>query len=338
MLDLSPYPPGQLVRDKEITAQQKCLPLTLLSTYKDKHFNINHPQPLYKNEGITVPRWINPSYGSMIACIEDRRSMYLLSGAKIIGHINDFKNIKNVNLRRKQYQKYEDNSHHINFAITILKAKIEQQILILRFYWRKFQNTDYMKNINLIPSLNTMRQCQLALDANKTIAELRGYEGKAAQEYFYSFAKLLNLQKFKRIPREKPCHINLLFDYAYAHLTKTISLLLLDRGFDIASGIIHAEDNTKPSMTLDCMEPLRPLVADRWVINILQSKVKNMYEEQDGQWGFSDKARRIVRLKWIDWMFSKRRNQIQHCIKLVNNIYNHYNYGENLQINVEQVR
>jgi CRISPR-associated protein Cas1 len=81
-------------------------------------------------------------------------------------------------------------------------------------------------------------------------------------------------------------------------------------GLDPAVGFLHALRPGRPALALDLMEELRAPLCDRMaisLINLRQIKV-NDFENLNGRYILSDKARRIV----IDEWQKRKREEIFH--------------------------
>lgn len=111
---------------------------------------------------------------------------------------------------------------------------------------------------------------------------LLGLEGAAARMYFGRFGDLLKPRsgekeedfsfqfegRNRRPPRDP---INALLSYAYALLTKDLTLACLVVGFDPYLGFYHRPRYGRPALALDLMEEFRPLVADSVVITAVNN-------------------------------------------------------------------
>ena len=75
-----------------------------------------------------------------------------------------------------------------------------------------------------------------------------------------------------RRPPKDPC--NSLRSFAYTLLTNICVAGLEAVGLDPFIGVLHTEKSGKPSLALDMMEELRPVIADRFVINTTSTAEK----------------------------------------------------------------
>jgi CRISPR-associated protein Cas1 len=107
--------------------------------------------------------------------------------------------------------------------------------------------------------------------------ELRGIEGEAARSYFSVFNNLILHQKedflfIERSRRPPMDNINALLSYAYTLLTFEMENALETVGLDPYVGIFHTDRPGRVSLALDMIEELRPYMAERFVISLINRK------------------------------------------------------------------
>lgn len=124
--------------------------------------------------------------------------------------------------------------------------------------------------------LQDIRRTQRATN----LGELLGAEGQGAARYFSAFAAMLSrsghdptldfdFQTRNRRPPTDP--VNALLSYAYSLLTRTWTVALTAVGFDCYRGFYHQPRYGRPALSLDMMEPFRPLIADSSVIQAINN-------------------------------------------------------------------
>lgn len=109
---------------------------------------------------------------------------------------------------------------------------------------------------------------------------LRGFEGKAAEEYFSIFDDLILNQKdefvFTDRNRRPPTdNVNALLSFGYAVLVNDCSAALEGVGLDPYIGFLHTDRPGRESLALDLMEELRPVMVDRLVLSLINNKIIN---------------------------------------------------------------
>jgi CRISPR-associated endonuclease Cas1/CRISPR-associated protein Cas4 len=168
---------------------------------------------------------------------------------------------KNVELRTAQYRASLDATACLRLARGLVHAKIRNCRTLLRRNWRGPEPPE-----RLLADLK--REAAKALTA-RSLGELLGIEGNAAALYFGAFAMLLrrdgdepafDLTRRNRRPPADP--VNALLSFAYAVLTRTLTVRLAMVGLDPYRGFYHQPRYGRPALALDLMEPFRPLVAD----------------------------------------------------------------------------
>ncbi len=107
--------------------------------------------------------------------------------------------------------------------------------------------------------------------------EIRGHEGDAASVYFGVFDHLIALSKdeffFHGRSRRPPLdNMNALLSFIYTLLVHDVTASLEAVGLDPAVGYLHRDRPGRPSLGLDLMEELRPVVADRLALSLVNRR------------------------------------------------------------------
>jgi len=115
----------------------------------------------------------------------------------------------------------------------------------------------------------TRRQCAQA----DTINGLLGLEGAATREYFQALGPLLGGEwAFKgRHRRPPPDPVNALLSFGYTLLLHDAIAALETAGLDPYSGFLHQARVGRPSLALDLIEELRPVIVDSVVLRALRT-------------------------------------------------------------------
>src|SRR5262249_11800440 len=106
---------------------------------------------------------------------------------------------------------------------------------------------------------------------------LRGLEGEAAQVYFAIFDHLIRAQKdeFRFVGRSRlpPFDaVNALLSLLYPLLVHDCRSAAESVGLDPAVGFLHRDRPGRPSLALDLMEELRPVLADRIALTLINRR------------------------------------------------------------------
>jgi CRISPR-associated protein Cas1 len=78
-----------------------------------------------------------------------------------------------------------------------------------------------------------------------------------------------DFEKRNRRPPADP--VNALLSYAYSLLVRAWTIALTAVGFDAYRGFYHQPRYGRPALSLDMMEPFRPLIADSSVIQAINN-------------------------------------------------------------------
>ncbi len=142
--------------------------------------------------------------------------------------------------------------------------------------------------------------CLARLEATEAVDAVRGLEGEAAAAYFGAFDHLLTQQKeaffFKERSRRPPLdRINALLSFVYTLLAHDVAAACQAVGLDPQVGFLHRDRPGRPGLALDLMEELRPVVADRLVLSLVnrrQLEARDFSRGGSGAVTMRDEARR----------------------------------------------
>ncbi len=158
--------------------------------------------------------------------------------------------------RRAQFLALESAAHSLAMARGTIAAKLAAQAAAL----------DRL-------SLPVPRQLEALdrLDAARTTDELRGMEGAGARAYWAAWAtRWPAAWRFAGRNRQPPTDpVNALLSLGYTLAQGTVAASLVRRGLDPQVGYLHAAQANRPSLVLDALEPVRPVV-DHWVVQAVQ--------------------------------------------------------------------
>ena len=155
--------------------------------------------------------------------------------------------------------------------------------------------------------------------APATLEELRGFEGEAAAVYFAVFDHLIRSPdeslRWRGRSRRPPLDpVNALLSFLYTLLTHDCRSALEAVGLDPAVGFLHRDRPGRPSLALDLMEELRPVLADRLALSLInrrQLRAADFETRENGAVMMSDGARKTVLTAW-----QERKREERHHIFL----------------------
>ncbi len=223
----------------------------------------------------------------------------------------------NVLLRRTQYRTADNPEARTPIVRAIVAAKAANQRTVLLRALRDHGQ-------GLAPE--AMTSLQLAADrladaARRTLAApevdaLRGIEGEAAAVYFGVFDRLIRSTddafRFRGRSRRPPLdRINALLSFLYAMLGHDCRAALEAHGLDPQVGFLHADRPGRAGLALDLMEELRPVLADRLALSLVnrgQVKADDFILEEAGAVRLTDSARKTVLVAWQE----RKREELTH--------------------------
>lgn len=177
---------------------------------------------------------------------------------------------KNVEIRTAQYRTSFDPQACLRLAKSVVAAKIQNQRTLLRRNWKGGAAASHV----IDGFHHDLRGVQRA----QSLSELLGIEGQAAARYFGNFSEMISrdgdslrfdFEKRNRRPPTDP--VNALLSYAYSLLVRAWTIALTAVGFDAYRGFYHQPRYGRPALSLDMMEPFRPLIADSSVIQAINN-------------------------------------------------------------------
>jgi CRISPR-associated endonuclease Cas1 len=255
---------------------------------------------------VACPRWIQPTFDALAECAEHACDVAILRGSRIAALVRSQRHGPTTALRRLQFRRHADEGACPAFAVSLVDAKLRGQQAVMRRLALRSRHEALGERADRIER-ERQGLGSFALDA------LRGREGIAARTYFGGWPSALDLPGFQRIPRRAQNPINHLLDIAYSRLCLAVTLGLLERGLDLGLGVLHVDDDRRPTLALDLMEPLRPLIADRFVLAVYRDALAASWmQEHNGRWQMTPEGRRRFQARWTTWLHGgpRRRGQL----------------------------
>ena len=210
----------------------------------------------------------------------------------------------NVLLRRAQYRASDAPTEIVR---SLVLGKVANQRAVLKRALRDYGT----------PHEGAMAEVEAAADQLARILRrvektadtpdlLRGAEGEAAALYFAVFGHLMRVKapefrwtvRSRRPPLDPP---NALLSFLYTLLVHDCRSACEAVGLDPAVGFLHRDRLGRPSLALDLMEELRPALADRLVLSLInrrQVAPSDFTVAETGAVTLTDEARRTVIAAW----------------------------------------
>lgn len=270
--------------------------------------------PLHNLEGIVSFGYRGTSPALMGACAERNISLcYLTPQGKFLARISG--RIKgNVILREQQYASKNDEKISLEIARNCILGKVYNARWVLE---RAIRDHSMQIDTERVKEASVFLQNALERIRNAESKEqLRGYEGEAASIYFGVFDELILQQKkdfvFRGRNKRPPLdNVNALLSFVYTLLTNSITSALESVGLDPYVGYLHTDRPGRASLSLDMIEELRAIIADRFVLTLINKKIiseKNFSVKENGAVLMDDELRKKVLTEWQN----KKKETITH--------------------------
>lgn len=294
MRDLTPQRPGALCYDPHLPG-----PVRLRMRRADE---VDGEEITVDGSIIACPRWVQPTFDAMAECAESGVDLAYLRGNRVAALVRTQNRQTGVGLRRRQFARHRDPEASLNLARSLIEIKTANQLALLRRAARRRNDSRLGEHADAVARYRPAIARALDLEA------LRGHEGIIARRYFAAWPRWLALPGFQRIPRRAANPINLLLDICYSRLCLHVTLALLDAGLDLGVGTLHRDDDRRPTLALDLMEPLRPLISDRFVLDAYEDAMRApWFVEGQGRWVVTTEGRRRFNGRWTSWLHGSQR-------------------------------
>ncbi len=185
-------------------------------------------------------------------------------------------NSGNVLLRREQYRAADDPEKCCRIARNMIFGKLYNSR-------RSIERTlrDHGMRVDQQRLSASSGELQALLKPVSEVTEpdaLRGLEGVGAAAYFGVLDEMILNRKteffFHGRNRRPPLdRVNALLSFAYRLLSNDCASALESVGLDAYVGFLHRDRPGRDSLALDLMEELRPCMADRFVLTLINNRV-----------------------------------------------------------------
>ncbi|MBU6267183.1 MAG: type I-C CRISPR-associated endonuclease Cas1 [Sphingomonadales bacterium] len=273
--------------------------------------------PLHMIEGIVCFGRPGASPALMAACAEAGIALsFLTPNGKFLARVEG-QRTGNVLLRRAQYRAADDPTKAVPIVRGIVTAKAANQRTVLRRALRDHGDRMATEARATVETAD-LRLSHIARRAAQAddVATLRGHEGDAAQLYFSAFDAMIQHEDeafaFRGRSRRPPLdRINALLSFLYAMLGHDCRSALEGVGFDPQVGLLHADRPGRASLALDMMEELRPVLADRLALTLVnrgQVKAGDFRIDEGGAVSLTDDGRKAVLVAWQE----RKKRELRH--------------------------
>ena len=260
--------------------------------------------PLHNLEGIVSFGYRGTSPALMGACADRNISLcYVTPNGKFLARVTG--SVKgNVVLRKKQYEVSMNETDSLEISKNCIIGKIYNARWVLE---RATRDHSMQIDTEKVKSASKMlKDAAIRVQKSQSKDQLRGYEGEATSVYFSVFDELILQQKkdfvFSDRNRRPPTdNVNAMLSFVYTLLTNNIASALETVGLDPYVGMMHTDRPGRASLALDMIEELRPVLADRFVLSLINKKVvnvKDFIKKENGAVLMKDDARKKFLSEW----------------------------------------
>ena len=186
-----------------------------------------------------------------------------------------------------------DRERRVRLAASLIGAKIRGQIHVLTRIARRDET------VHVADTTTHMHVLRRSLTDARTLDEIMGIDGACSNAYFDALSACVPADvtfdgRSRRPPRDLP---NAALSYGYAILLYECVGALHAAGLEPSLGIAHAPTDKQPSLVLDLMEQLRPLLVDQTVMALLRTRKlqpEHGVVEAEGVWLGGDGKKILV--------------------------------------------
>ena len=273
--------------------------------------------PLHMLAGVVCFSRVGASPALMAACAEAGIAMSFLTPNGRFQARVEGRRSGNVLLRRKQYRLADAPEQALPIVRGIVAAKLANQRTVVMRGLRDHRQSISADDCDKL----TVAERQLAHGARRTlaatdVATLRGIEGDGARGYFSAFPSLIRHEDpafdFNGRSRRPPLdRVNALLSFLYAMLGHDCRSALESVGLDPQVGFLHADRPGRASLALDLMEELRPVLADRLALSLINRKQlspRDFVVEESGAVRMQEDARKAVLVAWQE----RKQMELRH--------------------------
>lgn len=278
---------------------------------KDRHL------PIHNLESIVCFGYQGASPQLMALCVERGVALSFLSEnghflCRVIGPDRG-----NILLRKKQYRASDDEAASGRLARSMVIGKLVNCRYVLRRFRRDHAERCGAEFLQALEQLEDLIEI-IKQEESPTVNSVRGWEGNGARLYFSAFGDLvLNDHKAfafhgrnKRPPLDA---VNALLSWTYTLLMHDVQAALETVGLDVQAGFLHRDRSGRSSLALDLMEELRPYLADRFVLTVINNRIvgpEDFYYKENGAVLLQPDSRKKLLMQWQ----SRKKDTVTHEI------------------------
>ena len=220
----------------------------------------------------------------------------------------------NVLLRREQYRIADDSQRSCEIARNMIFGKLSNGASSIQRTLR--DHAPRVADCGLEDAARKVKELLPLVLEVSDLEALRGLEGVGAAAYFGVFDHLLMNRKedffFHGRNRRPPLdRVNAMLSFAYSLLAHDCASALESVGLDAYVGFLHRDRPGRESLALDLMEELRPCMADRFVLTLINNRMikpEDFQVQDSGAVLLTDEGRKKFLKAWQE----RKRDILTH--------------------------
>lgn len=287
-----------------VTSEDVYLTLDGENVVANKKQEVVARYPLHTLFQIVTFAYAGASPALMGACVQrDIGFVFCSQSGRFLARVSGESN-GNVLLRRTQYRLADSHVSSCEIARNMVFGKVFNSRWSIERTCR--DHKDRVDVSKLKNASRNLRDLLPTIEKEVSLDSLRGLEGSGANIYFSVYDEMILNNKesffFKSRSRRPPLDcINALLSFSYSLLVNDCASALESAGLDAYAGFSHRDRPGRKSLALDLMEELRPIVADRFVLTLVNNRTisPEMFDKREnGSVLLSENGRAIFLKQW----------------------------------------
>ena len=304
----------QLLNTLFVTSEDVYLSLEGENVLANKGQQVAARYPLHTLQTIVSFSYAGASPALMGACASRGIGLAFCSpGGKFLARVCG-ESSGSVLLRREQYRIADDLSRSCGIARNMIFGKHCNSAASIQRTLR--DHAPRVEGCGLESAVEQLKALMPQVLEVSDMEALRGLEGVGAAAYFGVFDRLLLNRKedffFHGRSRRPPLdRVNAMLSFSYSLLAHDCASALESAGLDSYVGFMHRDRPGRTSLALDLMEELRPCMADRFVLTLVNNRVirpEDFQTQDSGAVLLSEDGRKKFLKAWQE----RKRDSITH--------------------------
>ncbi|XME01104.1 CRISPR-associated endonuclease Cas1 [Lachnospiraceae bacterium C1.1] len=225
--------------------------------------------PLHMVESISMFGNVQMTTQAINTCLsEDIPILYYSYGGHYNGKISS-EDVMRSDVVINQCKFLDNSAERLSFDKSIIEAKINNQLTVLRRYDRTHNFSEKSDCPNYEAMLKSMKNRLMRAEKQ---SEIMGIEGISGKIYFKALGSLFSESRFtfkgrnKRPPKDP---FNAALSMGYTFLLNILTARISSEGLVAEIGMLHSNGYNRPALSCDLMEEWRQPIVDSTVIGML---------------------------------------------------------------------